>query len=132
MSETKTLEIHGKTVNANPYAGLKDISEVAPYDPVKDKALFDKLREVLREYNADDRFGLVLLHDHFEIGSDEWMVETQDEHNRTLTVKPYRSNQLQEPSLELQPTNWRFNSDGQVVTMQVCVKDLQGVHREIL
>lgn len=131
----ETLEIQDnevKTANANPYTGLKDISEVQPYCPTKDKALFSKLREVLREYKADDRFGITLLHDHFEVSNGEWMVETHDEETRTLTIKPYRSEDLSEAKVDLQETNWRFNKTGEVVAMQFCVLDKQGIHREIL
>ena len=135
MLETKTLEIQDnktKTVNANPYATLQDISEVQPYDAQKDAKLFKALHEVLREYDAVDRFGLTLLHDHFEVGANEWMVETHDEQNRTLTIKPYRNEELQEAKVDLQETNWRFDKAGEVVAMQLCVKDLQGAHREVI
>lgn len=134
MLETKTLEIQDnkiKTANANPYATLQDISEVQPYDSEADRALFEELHKVLRKHKAVDRFGLTLLHDHFKINSDEWMVETHDEQSRTLTIKPYRNEELQEPGLELQPTNWRFDEVGKAVAMQFCVPIPNG-HAEIL
>lgn len=66
----ETLKVQDeKTVKANPYETLKDISEVQPYDAQEDRALFAELAQVLRKYDADDRFGVALLHDHFEVNA---------------------------------------------------------------
>lgn len=116
----------------NPYSNLQDINEVKPFDPQADAALMHDIYRVLQKHNAVDRFGVNLLHDHFEVEDGEWMVETHDEQSRTLTIKPYRNEKLQEPNSILQETNWRFDEKGKVVVMQVCVKDLQGRHREII
>ena len=61
---------------------LRDITEVIPLSE-KDDELIQELVAVLRKHNALDRFGLTLLHQHFDIGDDEVMVESTDIEART-------------------------------------------------
>lgn len=131
MLEVPTTQAKAPSTTTNPYAGLRDISEVAPYDEIKDKPLFDEIREVLRKHKAIDRFGIAHLHGHFKVNEGEVMVETHDEQKRTLTIKPYRNQNLKEPNTELQPTNWRFGEDGRVIEMQFCIETAGG-HIEML
>lgn len=109
----------------NPYASLRDISEVAPFDPEKDAKLFREMYKLLKVHDAVGRFGITLLHDHFEVNDGEVLVETHNEQSRTLAIKPYRSQELKE-SYELQPTNWRFDENGEVVAMQFCIPTQNG------
>lgn len=134
MSTTKTKETTVTTTNTtttnNPYASLQNIEGVRGYDPQKDKALFQDLRKVLEAHDAVDRFGVTLLHNHFDIESDEQMIETHDEQERTLTLKPYRNIDLKEGET-LQATNWRFDEEtGGVQAFLFCVWD-GGQHRKI-
>jgi hypothetical protein len=64
-----------------------DISEVAPLSQ-DDRECLKALRDVLEKYGALDRFGINLIHKHFEIADDECLVETIDIENRTLTTRP--------------------------------------------
>ncbi|WP_299460622.1 hypothetical protein [uncultured Microscilla sp.] len=121
MSTTLTENKEVKTTN-NPYAALQDITEVRPYDAEKDKALFNDLRKVLEAHGAKDRFGVTLLHDHFEVNDGEQMIETHDPITRELTIKPYRTGSMKH---ELQATNWKFDG-GEVVALQFCVPTGQG------
>lgn len=117
------------TTSTNPYETLQDISEVRPLEKTgKDAAMMNELFQVLRKYDAVDRIGVNLLHDHFEVNDGEVMIETHDEETRTLTIKPYRNANLKESEIELQETNWRFDEGGSVVAMQVCIIDLNGIH----
>ena len=115
----------------SPYASLKDISEVTPYDAQKDKPLFDELQQVLRKHGAIDRFGLTLLHEHFKVGANEWLVETHDHEARTINIQPYRNEELKEAKIDLQETNWKFGKDGQPVAFLYCIRTLDG-HLETL
>ncbi len=77
-----------------------------------DAALFAELKAVLERHGATARFGVTLLHTHFEIGADEVLVETCDAATRTLVTKPYpRELALARPTID---TNWRFDVAGEV------------------
>jgi len=40
-----------------------------------------EMKALLAKHNALERFGIILLHDHFPIAEDEEMVELQDSKN---------------------------------------------------
>lgn len=121
---TLTLDTNERTVEAkspasatnktnNAYEALKDINEVEPLTD-EDHATLQMVREVLRKRNAIDKFGVTLLHDHFEIGDDEILVETTDIETRVQTIKPYRNEELKEANLGEEAyiqTNWRFDAN---------------------
>ena len=52
---------------------------------------FSELRDVLKKYGALDRFGITLLHKHFEIADDEIILETTDVKKRTLFMRPVKA-----------------------------------------
>jgi len=52
---------------------------------------FSELRDILKKYNALDRFGITLLHKHFKIDEDEMMLETIDVEKRRLYMSPVKS-----------------------------------------
>ncbi len=132
---TLTLDTNERTVEAkaptrttnktsNAYEALKDINEVEPLTD-EDHATLQMVREVLRKRNAIDKFGVTLLHDHFEIGDDEILVETTDIETRVQTIKPYRNEELKEANLGEEAyvqTNWRFDSNDpkNLVCLGVC------------
>lgn len=66
---------------------LPDIMEVRPVGS-EDDAIFDEIRAVLERHNALGRFGVTLLHQHFDIGDDEVLVEQIDALNRILDTRP--------------------------------------------
>lgn len=70
-----------------PLPELLDIDEVRPVDET-DQVVFDEVREVLERHGALQRFGLTLLHKHFDISEDEVLVETIHADSRTLTLRP--------------------------------------------
>jgi hypothetical protein len=92
-----------------------DIDAVAPWTE-NDAALFDELRAVLERHGATSRFGISLLHRHFEIDADEVLVETCDVDARTLVTRPYARHEIRtRPTID---TNWRF--DGPNAVAQEC------------
>lgn len=99
-------------------AALPDIGDVVPAGEA-DEALFRELREVLVRHASERRFGLVLLHQHFDLTDDEILVETVDVASRTLTVRPAPLTSLESTSSIA--TNWRLD-DARVVQkcVQVC------------
>lgn len=99
------------TPTINAYKALKDINEVEPLTD-EDHETLQMIREVLRQRNAIDKFGVSLLHDHFEVNEDEMLVETTDPITRVQTIKPYRNTELKEAKILEEgyvQTNWRFD-----------------------
>ncbi|EAY24125.1 hypothetical protein [Microscilla marina] len=123
-----------KTTNA--YHALKDINEVDPLTD-EDHETLQMVREVLRKRNAIDKFGVSLLHDHFEVNEDEILLETHDPISRTLTVKPYRNESLKEADIDddgFMQTNWRFDQDDpkNLLCMVYCTINHAPEHRGAL
>jgi hypothetical protein len=50
--------------------------------------LFREVRDLLRRYGVERKYGLALLHKHFDLADDEVLVEYADIENRTLITKP--------------------------------------------
>jgi len=82
-----------------------------------DNLTMTKLYNVLKEQNALDRFGITLLHEHFEISEDEVLIELTDLKNRTQTIMPVSKN---DPALiDSIETSWRLDT-GTPVMMCKC------------
>jgi hypothetical protein len=86
---------------------LPDIDEVEPVAE-KDEACIQAVRKVLEEHGALSRFGVVLLHEHFDIADDEIMMEFVDKESRTLTTRPVKAAEHDE-EMSIQ-TSWRLDS----------------------
>ncbi|MGW9433699.1 hypothetical protein ACWHA1_37995, partial [Streptomyces decoyicus] len=67
------------------------------------------IKAVLEKHGNLDRFGLVLLHDHFSIDSDEVAVETNDPQARTLHVEVEKKGETK----HARPSQWRFVADSE-------------------
>lgn len=50
--------------------------------------LFGEIREILKRHGVEKKYGLVLLHKHFDLADDEILMEYTDMENRTLITKP--------------------------------------------
>lgn len=87
-----------------PLAKLPSVFDVVPVGPQDDPCL-NEIREVLDRHNALQRFGVTLLHEHFDVGEDEVLVESIDVGNRTLTLRPMK---IDAPNLGLE-TSWRLD-----------------------
>ncbi len=71
------------------WAAIPDISETKPLSQ-NDKDCLREVRDVLSRFGCLDRFGVSLIHKHFDIDADEILVETIDAESRTLTVQPVK------------------------------------------
>lgn len=94
------------------WALTPDISAVPPMSD-RDRDCFRDLRDVLERHGCLDRFGVNLIHKHFDVADDEVLVETIDAENRVLTVRPMPKAELPE-GME---TQWQLASGDAV---QVC------------
>jgi hypothetical protein len=86
---------------------LPDITEVRPVD-ASDLPCLNELRDVLERHGALERFGLNLLHDHFELDDDELLVEVSDADTRTLTIRPVREDAEHGRGGRFVETNFQF------------------------
>ena len=94
---------------------FKDIDDVAPLSE-EDYPVLSDIRDVLRRHEKLSRFGVALLHSHFELEPGEIMVESADKAQRVLKLEPVRK----EPdTIELMGTIWAL-ADGELSTMAWC------------
>jgi hypothetical protein len=98
------------------WSSLPDIESVERVGD-NDRQVLEEIRDVLVRHNRTSRFGVCLLHKHFEIGADEIAVEYTDVAARTSTV-------VAEPAKKNSDGNyietvWRFKNNGPVA-VTVC------------
>lgn len=103
------------TVSPVQWGDLKDIDDVEPVNE-SDAPCLAEIREVLARHGQLHRFGIALLHSHFELGPDEVLLESSDEEERTLTLKPAR---VEEARLNSVGTVWMLR-EGDVTAMSWC------------
>jgi hypothetical protein len=97
----------------------RDIADVEPLSE-QDAKVLGELRDVLVRHNAIDRFGISLLHKHFDLSEDERLVESTDLETRTLTLKP-TSSKIEDRTIT---TAWRFTVDSSSATPELrCVTE---------
>ncbi|MGA4472908.1 hypothetical protein ACPA2M_08030 [Ectopseudomonas chengduensis] len=94
--------------------------ELEPFS-LADAACFREIRDVLARHNALHRFGVFLIHKHFDIADDETLTEFTDEENRKLTITPIKKGWV-DPA-EVTPTNWIFSEkDETAIVVCTCAK----------
>ena len=90
---------------------LDDINDVRPIDG-SDAACLMEIRDVLDRHGMLDRFGVSLLHSHFDVADDEMMLETTNVANREHWVRPVKKADLAARGLEARTTILRFDKEG--------------------
>ena len=95
-----------------------------------DEDCLAEIREVLAKHNCLDRFGVTLLHTHFDMDDDEILMETCDPATRTLTITPIKKADMDPDDVII--TNWSLNNGE---SLQGCSKkdhfmDLQGCSKK--
>lgn len=101
-----------------------DISEVKAFDN-EDYACFRDLRDVLKKHNALERFGITLIHRHFDIADDEMLVEFTDIEKRELLIKPVKK--IKASKMDSMVTNWKLYEGDQIATVIcTCARTHQG------
>jgi len=75
----------------------------------KDAACFKDIRDVLVKHGALKRFGMFLIHKHFDMAADEELMETTDDTGRELTIAPVKASAI-DPENSI-VTNWIFTED---------------------
>ena len=92
-----------------------------------DAAMFSEVAAVLRRQGLQDKYGLTLLHKHFDLHDDEQLVEFTDVQNRVLTLKPMRIGEI--PRENLTETNWCLNDNSVVSACVVFCHGAYGQHK---
>jgi len=105
------------------WASLPDIEDV-PALTGADHECLDAIRDVLIRYNAIGRFGVHLMHKHFEVAEDEVLVEYTNIEARTLNCKVEKRSAELQPSHKRIETMWSFTGIGATrVCDQQCVSN---------
>jgi hypothetical protein len=77
--------------------------------------LFREVRELLKRYGVEQKYGLALLHKHFDLADDEVLVEYADLENRTLVTRPAPRSEVS--AVNAVETVWSLDSG---LTLMVC------------
>lgn len=93
------------------WSKLDHIADVRPIDDT-DAECLDEIKSVLAKHNCLDRFGIALLHNHFEVSDDEIMMETTDLERREHFVRPVKRSWLEEQEITAQTTVVSFDEHG--------------------
>jgi hypothetical protein len=72
----------------------------------------EEIRLVLAKHGCLGRFGVALLHSHFDLEDGEMMLETTDLEKREHWVRPVRLSYLEEKGLTAQTTIVGFDEHG--------------------
>lgn len=104
---------------------LPHIKEVKPLSK-EDEPILEELKAVLEKHGALQRFGVMLLHDHFPIRDNEVMVEFEEAAQRQLISQPMEKTEVEK--YEFIETQWRLDT-GQALALcrKVCIV-VQGEH----
>jgi hypothetical protein len=93
------------------WSQLEHIDDVRPIDE-SDAECLEEIRLVLAKYGNLSRFGIALLHSHFELAEDEMMLETTNVALREHWVRPVKKSYLEEVGLDTQATIMSFDESG--------------------
>lgn len=97
------------------WSSLIDVDDVKPVDD-QDYVVLEEIRQVLAKHGSTERFGICLLHRHFDVAAGEIAVEYTDTASRISTVRVEQHG----PEGNYLQTMWRFGSSPENVT--VCVR----------
>jgi hypothetical protein len=90
------------------WASLLDIDSVEPINDA-DAAVLEEIHQVLLRHGKSSRFGVCLLHKHFEITDDEVAIEYTDVERRESRVTVEKRDDFNMNSIQ---TVWRFQMGG--------------------
>ena len=89
------------------WASLTDIDSIEPIND-DDSAVLDEIHQVLLRHGKSSRFGVCLLHKHFDVDDDEVAIEYTDVDRRESRVVVEKRDDFTMNSIQ---TVWRFRAD---------------------
>lgn len=113
------------TIAPLQWAQLKDIEDVEPLGDADTACLLDIL-SVLSKHGMAERFGVALLHSHFEMSEDEVLMEETDKESRTLISRAVKQSEAGGSGV---PTVWMLREGDATVSIRCrsyCWKTLLG------
>ncbi|MCE6978587.1 hypothetical protein EI534_14595 [Pseudomonas frederiksbergensis] len=116
--------IHLETVQKG---ALPDIDDVQPLSDT-DFEVLKEIGEVLRKHKFAQRFGICLLHKHFDLQEDEELIEETDIEKRISTTRAQKISKQSGRTIE---TMWRFSNGIQATTECVLKCDYNNGHKKI-
>jgi hypothetical protein len=117
-------KLHLETVQ---WRHLVDIDEVLPLSD-DDHAVLKEIGDILRRHQLTDRFGVCLLHKHFDISGDEELVEETDAESRVSTVRVAKRVNNSGRTIE---TMWRYANGITAATVCEKICDYNNGHKKI-
>jgi hypothetical protein len=111
-------------VNSLQWSRLDNINNVRPIDE-GDTACLNEIRDVLAKHDCLRRFGVSLLHSHFDLADDEMLLETTNVAKREHWVRPVKKAAMAEMGLEAQTTVLCFDDLGYSQNCG-CLRDKDG------
>jgi hypothetical protein len=97
------------------WTALKQIEDLRPIND-DDYAVLEELRQVLLRHGYQDRFGVCLLHKHFDLNPGEAALEESDEAARISTIRVVPED-VARAAME---TAWRFSADIDIKAGRKC------------
>ena len=109
------------------WSELPDIDSVVEFSD-GDADCLREIRDVLKKHGCLERFGISLLHTHFDIAEDELLLETTDTKERTQFIRPVKIKDYQgRDDLSLMTTALKFVDGDIVATIRCgCGRDKDG------
>ncbi len=98
-------------VQSMQWSTLSHIADVKPIGD-GDAEVLEEIRLVLQKHDCLDRFGVSLLHSHFDLADGEIMLETTDLDKREHWVRPVPSSFFDGTGVTVQATVVTFNEHG--------------------
>lgn len=90
-------------LSTNSHNMLTHIDEVPLYTD-RDKQILLALGEILMSHNAHSKFGISLLHKHYDLNSSEVVVETKSKIDKEFSISVFSSMDINTMS----PSMWKF------------------------
>ena len=116
-----TIHVQPMQWGGIPYMGSPELETFSD----KDAACFKDIRDVLARHGALKRFGMFLIHRHFDVAEDEEMTECTDHAGRTLTILPRKKADIDRAATV--PTNWIFTESEEIAAACcTCARNEQG------
>jgi hypothetical protein len=111
-------KIRLETVQWHAMSNIDDVEPLsdADFDVLKD------IRDVLRKHGCTSRFGVCLLHKHFELQPGEAALEESHEASRVSTIRVVP----QESCAGAMETAWQFSANADISAGRQCKMNCKG------
>jgi hypothetical protein len=114
-SSLKFIKMEKLVLETIQHSKLTDIDEIEPINDL-DYEVLEEIKSVFVKHKYVNRFGIILLHKHFDIAEDEVLMETTNEEERISTVKVEKALNSEQNTIG---TMWKFGND--IIAATKCV-----------